>query len=102
MAHNIFRGAANQDVLESGYSVGGCDDHVRMVFDGPRANSLTGMSDLEGRFYFDSIPIRFFDQIAHLKPRRPFGLLHPHRKVVARAFVTRDEVLKSNRIKQNK
>ena len=43
MSHDVFRGAAHQDMFEPGYAVRGSDNQVRVVVGRSRANLLTGM-----------------------------------------------------------
>ena len=101
MADHVFRGAAEQHVLETGSAMRRCHNEVRALLRRPRANLLAGMPDLERRSDVDSVPGFFFKQLAHLTALRLFRLLQSERQIVARILVARHEILQSNGMEQN-
>jgi hypothetical protein len=101
MSNNVFGRAPKQDVLETGSSVSRSDDEVRSAIPSTITDLLPGMTSLQGCLNLKAAPIGFFNQIAHLFASRFLGVLHKPRQVVSPILVTRDVVLKVNRIQQD-
>ena len=83
MSDHIFRGAAEQDMLQPGGAMRGSNNYVRAVILRARANLLASMTDLQRLLRLDSVPIRLLNKIAHLLLRRFLGLLHEERGIVS-------------------
>ena len=96
MSHDVFGGAADQDMFESGRAVGRSNDQIRAMLDGTSANLLASVPDLERRLDSDSVPLSPFDQFPHLPPRSFLRVLHQQWEVVAHILVTGYVVLKGH------
>ena len=87
MAHDILSGASQKNVFKPRSAMGGDRDEIRFAVTRLRANLLSRMTDLYGRFDLDSIPVGLLNKIAHLLFRRFVDLLQQKRKIISSVFI---------------